>query len=207
MSMPNGRARWGGCGSARWRWGVGIFMAWTVMTSPAQAQTDLVEITGGADETLHNYLWVVTNRHSSPIVEIEFPHFRADLFLDPDHLKGGDADRWEQETKNLVNVGVPDEPGYCIARVRPPYLGILSGRSEDFGMRVAPARAYKGRGTVKVTFADGKVVTVPGVELPEPPQSSEQYAALIGAGVLFALVVVAHQWRKRKSPRAAREPD
>ena len=55
-----------------------------LVASPAAAQENLVVIEGEPDESGHNYQWTVTNQHDSPIVEIEFPHFRADLFTAPE---------------------------------------------------------------------------------------------------------------------------
>ena len=57
-----------------------------------------VTIVGGADATGHRYTWTVTNEDTSPIVYVEFPHYRANLFFSP---HGWSTD----ESTFLVNVG------------------------------------------------------------------------------------------------------
>ena len=164
----------------------------TSAVAMGQATDALVTITGGADQTAHNYSWTVRNHDTSPIVYLEFPHYRADLFTTP----AG----WEQKgTTYLVNIGVADKPGVCIARPVPPHPGIVRGASASFGMRVAQRRGLLGKNTVTVRFADGKEVRVKDVELPVPPEETSKYVPLIGMGVLFVVFVAYRTIRNRRA--------
>lgn len=153
------------------------------------AKKPLVEITGGADVAGNNYSWEVTNLYSSPIVHIEFPHYAADLFRTPDG--------WKQETVNLINVGVPDEPGVCTAFVKQPNLGIRQGGRAKFGMRINIRKAMRKNGTVTVRFADGTETLVEGVELPNQGQVQNKHMALIGTAVIFGGWVAFRTLRQR----------
>lgn len=161
----------------------------------AQSADRLVEITGGADQTRQNYAWTVINKHTSPIVHVEFPHYHADLFrIIP-------SAGWEQECTFLVNVGVPDKPGVCIARPQAPNPGIPPGGRHDFEMRLTAKGAMVGKGQVTIKFADDKVVTVPGVTLPVPPPPSFKLLPLVGAAIIFGLWVLIRTLRERRRKR------
>lgn len=162
----------------------------TFFNQAVRAQDQLVEIDGGADQSRQSYEWLVTNHHSSPIVYIEFPHYHADTFTVPH--------RWKQESTFLVGVGVPDRPGVCIAHPEPPNTGIAAGGAQRFGMRIAAAGAPVGQGTVKVRFADGKEISVPGVSLPESPATDFKHLPLLGAALLFGGWVVVRTLRERR---------
>lgn len=151
---------------------------------------ELVTIKGGADPTCQNYEWEITNRHDSPIVKVEFPHYRADMFTAP----AG----WESKCTYLVNVGVPDRPGVCTAWPKPPNPGIPKGSSRRFTMRVCADRPPVGSGTVTVYFADGTEVRVPNVTLPEAPAPEAKYIPLVGCGLLFGGWVLVRTWRGRR---------
>lgn len=162
------------------------------------AEDSRVSIKGGIDPdepSGHNYVWTVTNRHSSPIVSVEFPHYRADMFLAPDG--------WKTECTYLVNVGVPLKPGTCTAKMDPEQGGLFRGASATFRMRVAPEGAPIGKGTVLVRFADGTQAAVEGVTLPRAPDESGKHAPLIALVVLFVVVVVVREWRQRKNKSPA----
>lgn len=165
----------------------------------ATAGDKLVTIDGGADQSRHNYEWFVTNHHSSPIVYVEFPHYRADAFTVPP--------LWKAETTYLVNVGVPDKPGVCIARPEPPNTGISKGGSLRFEMRITAKGAAVGRGRVKIRFADGKETVIEGVILPEPPPSDFKLLPLVGAALIFGgwVVIRALRDRRRKQQTPERE--
>ncbi|HRR84888.1 MAG TPA: hypothetical protein P5316_07745 [Phycisphaerae bacterium] len=158
----------------------------------AQSADQLVEIRGGADETRQNYEWTVINKHSLAIVEVEFPHYHADLFqiIPP----AG----WEQECTYLVNVGVPDRPGVCIARRKPPNPGIPPGGQHLFAMRLTAKGALVGKGKVTIKFADDRTVIVPGVTLPVPPPPSFKLLPLLGAAIIFGLWVLVRTVRERR---------
>ncbi len=162
----------------------------------AAGQASPASIIGGADATGHHYSWTVTNRHSSPIVFIEFPHYQANLFLAP---KGWSA----EESTFLVNVGVPDRPGVCVARASSPAEGIAPGRSAEFKMQIAAPGASRGTGEVRLRFADGSDATVPGVELPQPPPTRDTFVSLIGLGLIFGawLMYQLIRNRRRKAKR------
>ncbi|MGB9626872.1 MAG: hypothetical protein ACPMAQ_18625 [Phycisphaerae bacterium] len=181
------------------RRGVRVFAwAWIAATAASAggagpvlaAGTDRVTITGGADDTAHNYAWTVTNRHVSPIVEVEFPHYHADTFMVPPG--------WTQRCTYLVNVGVEDRPGVCTAAA-PAGDGIAHGESAEFGMRICAAGANVGRGNVRVRFADGSEAVVAGVSLPEASPTSTKYMPLVGLAVIFVLVVVIRERRRHRS--------
>jgi len=166
--------------------------------APAAAAADepagKVRITGGRDAS-GAYWWTVENHYRSPIVYIQFPHYRADTFYAPDG--------WEKASTYLVNVGVPDRPGTCTAQVKDPRDGIGPERSAQFGMRIARAEARRGTGTVLVRFADGTATTVSGVELPCTFPVAPRYATVAGLAVLLALLVLVEARRRRLVRRAA----
>ena len=127
-----------GTGTAHLWIGLTLGLVW-FMPSIAAGADPLVTITGGVvDVKGHNYEWIVKNYHSSPIVYVEFPHYRADSFTAPDG--------WSTETPNLVGrPAEPDKPQVCIARPRPPNKGIVRGASVQFGMRVPSTRVRSGK--------------------------------------------------------------
>ncbi|MGB2985820.1 MAG: hypothetical protein WBE26_08045 [Phycisphaerae bacterium] len=152
-----------------------------------------VTITGGADASGQNYTWTVTNKHTSPIVYVEFPHYHAGLFFAP---KG-----WSTESTALVRVGYKDEPGVCIAKSDSPTAGISAGQSVTFRMGIAPLPTRRGKGTVRVRFADGTEAGVTGVELPQPEVIGDKYAPLIGLGAIFLVWMVVRTVRGAKTRR------
>ncbi len=171
-------------------------------TNWAMAQSKVL-ITGGADESQHNYTWQVTNHGSARIVRIEFPQYGADLFSTPDSWKQG-----SQKEMNLVNVGWDyKHAGRCWAEAEPPYPGLAPGASATFGMRVAGMGALRSTGTVLVKFDDGTVAECPGVELPTKPESTSPWAALLGTGAIFVAFIVIRESRRKKRPTTASADD
>lgn len=158
----------------------------------APAGDRLVEIDGGlADDTRQNYQWTVTNRHTSPIVCVEFPHYHADMFIVPEG--------WSTRgTTYLVNVGVPDKPGVCVARPEASHSGIPPGGARRFGMRIAASGALVGEGNVTVRFADGSATVVSGVVLPVPPPYNFKFLPLVGAAIIFVAWVMIRTIRDRR---------
>jgi hypothetical protein len=156
---------------------------------PARGQ-ERVQISGGNDGSGQNYQWTVVNRHTSPIVAIEFPHYQADTFITPDG--------WQQKCTHLAVIGSENRPGECRGFVESPERGIAPGSSGAFGMRLARISAQKGRRAVNVTFADGSTVQVAGVVLPVPPSVWDQYLVPIAMGLLFLLAFLFHWRRKRR---------
>ena len=164
---------------------------------PVAAGSPKVTITGGADTSGHNYSWTVTNEHTSPVVYVAFPHYRAGLFFTP----AG----WAAKSTFLVDAGVEERPGVCTARADPPTAGIPPGRSAQFGMQIAARGAQRGPGQVTVRFADGTETIVSGVELPQPETFGDKYLSLIGLGLVFGVAIVAREWHVRRKSRALRE--
>lgn len=162
-----------------------------------------VTITGGADESGHNYKWTVTNLSLSPIVRVEFPHYFADLCLGPPGWSTA-------ETTNLINVGSKDTSGVCVATAPTPSAGIGRNESLDFTMRIAPAGAATGFGDAAVVFADGTRTTISGVQLPKPRPLGDTFVSLAGLGVIFAGWLLVRYLRGRRgrstSPDSAAPP-
>jgi len=158
-----------------------------------------VRITGGADESGQNYAWTVENLYTSPVVGLEFPHFRADTFFAP----AG----WSKEgTTNLVHGGERPRPGVCRASVSSPEQGLAPGQSATFGLRLARAGALRRPGTVTVRFADHTVVAVGGVELPTAEPFSERMGMALGLGALLAILVIAEVHRRRRRAASVQKP-
>lgn len=149
-----------------------------------------VTITGGADASGAVYTWTVTSDHPSPAVFVEFPHYHAVLFFAPP--------RWTTDSTYLVNIGVEDRPGVCRASADGSGSGIVRGTSAEFRMQVSSDGTQRGRGNVRVRFADGIEVEVPGVEVPVRIGRADRYMPLIGLGAIAALAVLARALRGRK---------
>jgi len=162
--------------------------------SASAQEQPLATVEGGADVTGHNYTWTVTNQHSSPIVAVEIPHYRADLFFGPDGWSTA-------ESTYLVNVGVKDRPGVCKAQAPSKTAGIPRGRSAQFKARINARGAKRGRAEVVVEYADGTRVTVANVEVPRAETLGEKHTLKIGFGVMFALFLGAQAIRHRKRNR------
>ena len=154
-----------------------------------------VTISGGASDVDHSYTWTISHEHTSPIIYVEFPHYRASLFFAPEG--------WTTESTFLVNVGVKDKPGVCRAWAALPTSGITAGGAASFKMQVSRKGTVPRTGTVLVRFADGTEVNVPGVELPFRESFSDKYMSLYGLGVVFLLWVVIRAMRTRKAVHKA----
>jgi len=166
-----------------------------ILAGPVRAESPLVIITGGPDDSLHNYQWKITNHHSSRIVYLEFPHYRADLFHTPTD--------WNQKIDNVANIGWKDRMGSCMAQPKPPYQGLPPGATAEFGMRIAKQGALPGKGRVTIRFEDGTEASIADVSLPTQPEQGSSYLALIGTGAIFVLFIVLNEWRRRKRPTVA----
>lgn len=189
--MPGGRGD--GRRAAARRHPLALVLPLLLLGRAAGAQAPKVTISGGADATAQWYAWTVTNHHSSPIVYVRFPHYHADAFSAP----AG----WKKECTYLVNVGVADRAGVCVASVEAAGAGIASGRSAEFGMRISRAGARRRPGRVTVRFADGTQAVVGGVELPTAATTPERLYALIGFGLVLGIVVLVQLRRRRKAAR------
>lgn len=161
-----------------------------------------VEITGGRDETGQFYRWAVRNLSESPIVSVEFPHYRADTFFAPDE--------WKKEFTNRVGDPKSTGPGgICRASTDDPRYAITRGRSAEFGMRLARGGANRGTGTVVVRFLDGAEVKLGGVDLPRAPSVVDRLAVPGGLAVILLLIWAMHRLRRGRARTAggAAPPD
>ena len=169
--------------------GMFVFLAGTAL-SAAWASDPAVSISGGADESGHHYQWTVTNRSGVPVVFVEFPHAQGDLFVAPPG--------WTTERVNLAGKPVSAGAGFWRAEASSAFDGISQGHQARFSMRVSPSGAARGVGTVTLRDADGGVVTVPGIEVPVLPSTSETMTSLLALGVIFVVFVAVATWRGRQ---------
>jgi len=165
---------------------VAISAPWAVFA----ADPPLVTITGGSADSGHNYTWSVTNRYTSPIVRITFPHYRATVFDVPDG--------WNGKCTHLLGSGSTDEPGTCTAELLAPESSIQRGTSELFTMRVWQSGTQRTRATVSIWFADGTQLDVPGVELPARESFGDRYVSLLGLGSIFLVWLMVRAVRGKK---------
>jgi hypothetical protein len=178
---------------------LGLLGALVLVPLAMVANAESVTITGGPDPSLHNYSWTVTNHHTARITYIEFPQYRVDLFHTPAN--------WKQQIENVYHYDWKDRPGTCVAEPAPPYEGLPTGASVEFGMRVGRAGALPGKGTVRVKFNDGTEAMISDVELPTKPEGGSAYLALIGTGAIFVLFILYNERRRRRRPAVVEEED
>ena len=147
-------------------------------------------IEAGPDALGNAYQWTITNGHVSPIVRVEIPHYRANLFFAP---KG-----WTFTCTNLVGIGAADEPGLCVATAGAASDGIAPGRSAVFGLQLASGSVKRGFGEAVVGFADSSTHKISGVLVPVPETLRDRYIPLIGLGTILAVFVIYQVARGRK---------
>lgn len=166
------------------------FAAWSVAAVAAHAQPPPpVAVEGGADSSGQVYAWRLVNRSDKPVARIAFPHFHADLFTPPPG--------WAQDCTYLVNQGVPDRAGVCEAVA--PEGGWLPGATADITMRIAASGAVRAPGRITITFVDGGVAHVDGVELPHAPSNLERFVPLMAFGAAIVIVLIRRALRRVKS--------
>lgn len=163
-------------------------------TAHAQDSTRAT-IEGGLQLSDGSYAWTVANLHTSPIVELTFPHYLADQF----HVPKG----WKQETTYLVNVGVEERPGICKAIAPSPDAGIAPKTKGSFGMRLSRKRAPRGSGTVNIRFADGTTAAIANVELPVAPSNLEAPMMIGGFGTVLLIFILARRKRRKRAEEEA----
>jgi hypothetical protein len=184
-------------GSVKRAW-FGGMLAVALSAASVHAESALVTIEGGVDDTLHGYKWTIINHHTSPIVYVEFPHYGADTFSPPVH-------GWKQKTTNLVGTTRPaGEKSVCIAEAEPNGPGIPRGGAQTFEMRIAPAGAATGRRSVTIRFRDGTETVVTNVEVPVAPPTSRNLS-LIGAALIFGGYVLFRALRDRRRRRSEQQ--
>lgn len=172
--------------------GVSGVVAFVLATSAALAAEAKVSIDVKIDPSGQNLTYVVENYADSPIVYVEFPHYAADLFTAPPG--------WTTKSTNLVNVGVPDEPGVCTATAQEGF-GILRNRSAEFQMRLSLRSSRMGKGQARVRLADGSEVTVDDVRLPmRPPEEPLRQWPVLAVAVLFIGWVLLRRRKTRERP-------
>ncbi len=168
-----------------------VLLGSLVGPSPAFAQQPRVTITGGADEAGTMYHWTVTNHHTSPVIYVEFPHYRATIFFAPN---GWSTD----QSTHLVTAGHTVQPGLCVAHVQSGVVGIGSQRNADFRMQISPGEVQRVSGKVTLQFADGSKIVVRGVELPQRQALGDRYISLIGLGCIFILIIVIRTLKEKR---------
>lgn len=156
---------------------------------PASASVPAT-VEGGPDSLGQSYQWTVSNQASSPIVHVEFPHYRASLFFAPA--------KWTFSCSNQVAVGSIDAPGVCVAKADSPGDGVAPGRSAVFGMQLASGAVKRGMGEVRLTFADSTSYLANQVAVPVPETFGDKYIPLIGLGVILAAFVAIRSVQGRK---------
>ncbi len=139
----------------------------------------LVEVSGGADFSGHEYTWKITNRHTSPLVYLAIPGHHVDVFTVPEDWT------FKRIASGLVATAEPD-------------AGIATGRDATFKMRVEPKGAKRGRGNITVRFADGTQYIVRDVEVPQPETNAETYMPLLGLAMMLLVVIMARRKRTRR---------
>lgn len=162
-------------------------VAWSTVVVVAHAQPPPpVAVEGGADPSGQVYAWRLVNRSDKPVARIAFPHFHADLFTPPPG--------WGQDCTYLVNQGVPDRPGVCEAVA--PEGGWPPGATADISMRIAVSGAVRAPGRITITFTDGGVAHVDGVELPQAPSNLERFVPLLAFGAVIVIVLIRRALRR-----------
>lgn len=185
----------GSAGVALWAAGLVWSAAVSVVAAADEAPQHRVEITGGRDESGQFYRWVVRNLSDSPIVFVEFPHYRADTFFAPEE--------WRKEITNRMGDPKATGPsGVCRASTDDPRAGITRGRSAEFGIRLARGGADYGKGTVVVRFLDGVEVKLTDVETPRPPSLVDRLAVPGGLAVILLIILAMQRLRGRRGGKA-----
>ena len=89
-----------------------------------------VAISGGADDSGHNYSWTIKNEHDSPIIFVEFPQYKAGVGIPPHG--------WKSKLTNPRGLG--GRTGFFTSQVDTAADGIAPGESATFGLTVT--RSY-----------------------------------------------------------------
>lgn len=162
-----------------------------MVAARAMAAGPSAAVTGGCDPSGHNYEWTIVHDHESPLVYVEIPHFRADMFSAPDG--------W---TTEIINQNSPDlQPGKCIAQVTALSTGLRRGEKGEFTMRINAASAQKGRRAMRLRFADRAEIDVMAT-IPIEYSSLERYLVplvLGGSFGLYLLVITIRSNRRRRA--------
>ena len=163
----------------------------------------VVTITGGADETGQTYTWTITHDHPSPIVRVEFPHYRGGWSIPPEG--------WTSEITNRGGTG--GRRGKFIASAGDPSQGIARGDSAEFRLVLVPEGTPRGHGDVLVCFSDGSEVLV-HAQVPVKESTADRSVTLIGLGLIFGIFLLtrvlkrkrAHSSAPAESPQSPEDP-
>jgi len=151
-----------------------------------------VSVEGGSSEDGHSYTWTVYNSTAQAVMYIEFPHYNGDL---PTEVPG-----WKLEMTEQVGAGGGGRVGKLMYTAKAPNRGLTPGRSETFGLRVAPAGAVERAAVMRVRFADGTESQIAGVLCPMPESWLSRNVPLIGLGACFVLFLAIARLRRRRGP-------
>lgn len=147
-------------------------------------------ISGGADISQHQYTFRITHQHAQPLVYVEIPHFRADLFTVPDG--------WLKQLTNQNSFD--DQLGKCTAEPGPGNPGLRRGESLEVSLRVCPTGAPVGKGEILLRFLDGAQYLI-AAELPVRETTLHRQLPLIGGGSIFVILLAARAFRRRRRAR------
>ncbi len=164
----------------------------TLCCIPAAASAQ-VTITGGLNRAERQYVWTVSNNGNQPVVSVQIPHYRGNIFEAPEG--------WEFEITNKAEVGMKNEPGLVTARATGG-LAIRPGQSAEFRLRFAPGNLTAPADRVAtVTLIDGSTLSIPGVEVPWPIPWLTRYGQLVVFGAIFLgfLIIQALRNRRKKA--------
>jgi hypothetical protein len=152
-----------------------------------------IEIRGGQEpENAHAYSYSVINYENSPVVAVDLPHFRGDVFRTPPG--------WTFEaTERFVRMDL--RAGRFVARASSEQAGIAKGHEGTFSVRVAHLGAARGRGTALVTLRDGRTFNLE-VECAVSESFVERHAALIGMVVVSSVFILFSLWRSHRKKSA-----
>ena len=163
--------------------------------APSSPATPVVTITGGADATGQTYVWTITHDHTSPIVRVEFPHYRGGWSVPPEG--------WTSEITNRGGAG--GRSGQFIAVADDPSRAIARGHQAEFQLVITPDGTPQGQGKITVRFADGSEVRVPA-EVPIKEPAADRNVTLIGLGLIFGIFLLYRVLRRKRHPSTSSPP-
>lgn len=165
-----------------------------VGAAEAEAADHGLSFVGGPDGSGQNYAWTLTNGSRATVTEVRIPHYRAAVFTAPPGWK-------TDESTYLVNVGVADRAGECVAKASTVGEGIRPGRSGEFRLQLTASGAARGTGRVIVGLDDGSRVEVAGVPLPVAESVGDKYVTFLGLVAIFGSMVLIQRLRRpRRRP-------
>ncbi|UCE61034.1 MAG: hypothetical protein JSU63_04640 [Phycisphaerales bacterium] len=165
-----------------------IVLSGVLSASAQTASRPQVGITGGVDETARNYTWIITHEHSSPLVRVVIPHYRASVFTAPEGWTGALTERLGTHGRAGTLTIVADDQKRALVR----------GRSLEVTLSVIAEGTPRGQREVTLAFADG-VETKVVVEVPIKEPLSDRSVSLIGLGVIFAIFWIVRALKHKPS--------